>query len=162
LPDPRDEWCKAPDRLLPNLPQSSVIVCFHNEGWSVLLRSVQSILNRSPEDLLKEIFLVDDASDMDHLKTDLANYMSQYPKVKIIRAPERVGLIRARLLSASKASAPVLTFLDSHIECSPGWMEPLIDRIARNLTIVVCPVIDVLDTETLEYKEIVDISLLEG
>eukprot|EP00090_Calanus_glacialis_P041322 TRINITY_DN7278_c0_g1_i1.p1 TRINITY_DN7278_c0_g1~~TRINITY_DN7278_c0_g1_i1.p1 ORF type:complete len:653 (-),score=163.54 TRINITY_DN7278_c0_g1_i1:80-2038(-) len=152
LPDLRDEWCKAPDRLLPTLPQSSVIVCFHNEGWSVLLRSVHSILNRSPEDLLKEIILVDDASDMDHLKADLENYMSQYPKVKIVRAPERVGLIRARLLGASKASAPVLTFLDSHIECTPGWMEPLMDRIARNSTIVVCPVIDVLDTETMEYQ----------
>ena len=42
---------------------------------------------------------------MDHLKADLDNYMSQYPKVKIVRAPERVGLIWARLLGASKAFA---------------------------------------------------------
>ena len=75
-----------------------------------------------------------------------------YPKVKIVRSPNIVGLIRARLLGASKASAPVLTFLDSHIECTPGWMEPLLDRIARNSAIVVCPVIDVLNTETLEYQ----------
>jgi len=152
LPDLRDDWCKEPDRHLAKLPQTSVIVCFHNEAWSVLLRSVHSILNRSPENLLKEIILVDDASDMDHLKTDLENYMSQYPKVTIVRAPERVGLIRARLMGASKATSPVLTFLDSHIECTPGWMEPLIDRIARDPTNVVCPVIDVLDTETLEYQ----------
>ena len=33
---------------------------------------------------------------MDHLKTELEDYVKQYPKVKIIRAPERVGLIRAR------------------------------------------------------------------
>ena len=122
LPDLRDDWCKVPDRLLPSLPQTSVIVCFHNEGWSVLLRSVHSILNWSPEHLLKEIILVDDASDMAHLKTDLETYMSQYPSVRIVRAPERIGLIRARLLGASKATAPILTFLDSHIECTPGWM----------------------------------------
>ena len=73
-------------------------------------------------------------------------------QVKIFRAPERVGLIRARLLGAAKATAPVLTFLDSHIECTPGWLEPLVDRIARNSTHVVCPVIDVIDTETLEYQ----------
>ena len=73
-------------------------------------------------------------------------------QVKIFRAPERVGLIRARLLGAAKATAPVLTFLDSHIECTPGWLEPLVDRIARNATNVVCPVIDVIDTETLEYQ----------
>uniref|UniRef100_A0A1B0FBW0 Uncharacterized protein n=1 Tax=Glossina morsitans morsitans TaxID=37546 RepID=A0A1B0FBW0_GLOMM len=32
-----------------------------------------------------------------------------------------------------------------------GWLEPLLDRIARNSTTVVCPVIDVIDDTTLEY-----------
>lgn len=32
-----------------------------------------------------------------------------------------------------------------------GWLEPLLDRIARNKTTVVCPVIDVIDDTTMEY-----------
>jgi hypothetical protein len=32
-----------------------------------------------------------------------------------------------------------------------GWIEPLLDRIARNSTTVVCPVIDVIDDATLEF-----------
>ena len=44
------------------LPRTSVIVCFHNEGWSALLRTVHSIIDRSPPKLLKQIVLVDDAS----------------------------------------------------------------------------------------------------
>jgi len=154
LPDLRGDWCKEKDRFLENLPPTSVIVCFHNEAWSVLLRSVHSILNRSPEALLAEVILVDDASTMEHLGKDLENYMAQYPKVKIVRAKKREGLIRARLLGAAKAlpEVKILTFLDSHIECTPGWLEPLLDRIARDSTTSVCPVIDVIDTETLAYQ----------
>ncbi|XP_046389474.1 putative polypeptide N-acetylgalactosaminyltransferase 9 isoform X2 [Ischnura elegans] len=152
LPDPRDEWCKAPGRYdVSRLPQTAVIICFHNEAWSVLLRTVHSVIDRSPEHLLKEIILVDDFSDMPHLKQQLVDYMAHYPKVRIVRAAKREGLIRARLLGAARATAPVLTYLDSHCECTTGWLEPLLDRIAKNSTTVVCPVIDVLDDTTLEY-----------
>ncbi|XP_075237343.1 putative polypeptide N-acetylgalactosaminyltransferase 9 isoform X2 [Lycorma delicatula] len=157
LPDPRDEWCKAPDRYKStdgkprNLPSTSVIICFHNEAWSVLLRTVHSVLDRSPPKLLHEIILVDDFSDMAHLKRQLEEYMAMYPKVRIVRATKREGLIRARLLGAKHATAPVLTYLDSHCECAEGWLEPLLDRIALDPTTVVCPVIDVIDDNTMEY-----------
>ncbi|XP_034948570.1 putative polypeptide N-acetylgalactosaminyltransferase 9 isoform X2 [Chelonus insularis] len=151
LPDPRDEWCKQPGRYREDLPPTAVIICFHNEAWSVLLRTVHSVLDRSPEHLIQEIILVDDFSDMPHLKRQLLDYMMNYPKVKIIRASKREGLIRARLLGAAAATAPVLTYLDSHCECTEGWLEPLLDRIARDPTTVVCPVIDVIDDTTLEY-----------
>ena len=151
----RDSWCRAPDRFLStaSLPRTSVIICFHNEAWSVLLRTVHSVLARSPPHLLHEVILVDDASTMDHVKEDLERYMSQYPQVRIVRAAMRVGLIRARLMGAAHARGEVLTYLDSHCEATEGWLEPLLDRIARNSTIVVCPIIDIISDDTLEYQK---------
>lgn len=63
LPDTRDAWCKEPDRYLKDLPATDVIICFHNEAWSVLVRTVHSVLDRSPPELIGEVILVDDFSD---------------------------------------------------------------------------------------------------
>lgn len=78
--------------------------------------------------------------------------MSNYPKVRILRAGKREGLIKARIRGALAAKGEILTFLDSHIECATGWLEPLLDRIARDSTTVVCPVIDVIEDSTLEFS----------
>ena len=61
VPDQRAEECRkiAYDS---GLPKASVIVIFTDEAWSVLLRTVHSVINRTPEDLLEEIVLVDDFS----------------------------------------------------------------------------------------------------
>ena len=43
---------------------------------------VYSVIERTPEKLLREVILVDDFSDMEHTKKPLEEYMGQFPKVK--------------------------------------------------------------------------------
>uniref|UniRef100_A0A4W6FPX9 Polypeptide N-acetylgalactosaminyltransferase n=1 Tax=Lates calcarifer TaxID=8187 RepID=A0A4W6FPX9_LATCA len=150
IPDTRPEMC-AQNLVHDDLPSTSVIFCFVDEVWSTLLRSVHSVLNRSPPHLLKEIILVDDFSTKDYLKEPLDKYMSQFPKVKIIRLKERQGLIRARLAGAAVAKGEVLTFLDSHIECNVGWLEPLLERVYLDRKKVPCPVIEVISDKDMSY-----------
>lgn len=87
------------------------------------------------------------------MKQPLDEYFAAYPKVKIVRLPKREGLIRARLKGTEVAKGPVLTFLDSHIECMTGWLEPLLDRISRNPTNVAVPMIDAINEKTFRYED---------
>lgn len=100
LTDVRNPDCKL--KHYPNkLPSTSIVIVFHNEAWSTLLRTVWSVINRSPRPLLQEIILVDDASERDYLGRKLENYVKQLPvKTFVLRTVKRSGLIRARLLGA--------------------------------------------------------------
>ncbi|XP_044513162.1 polypeptide N-acetylgalactosaminyltransferase 12 [Gracilinanus agilis] len=151
LPERWHPMCKEKKYDYESLPKTSVVIAFYNEAWSTLLRTVYSVLETSPDILLKEVILVDDYSDREHLKERLENHLSGLPKVRLIRANKREGLVRARLLGASIATGEILTFLDCHCECHDGWLEPLLERIHEEESAVVCPVIDVIDWNTFEY-----------
>uniref|UniRef100_A0A673FJN4 UDP-N-acetyl-alpha-D-galactosamine:polypeptide N-acetylgalactosaminyltransferase 16 n=1 Tax=Sinocyclocheilus rhinocerous TaxID=307959 RepID=A0A673FJN4_9TELE len=109
----------------PDLPPTSIIITFHNEARSTLLRTIKSVLMRSPPHLIQEIILVDDFSSN--------------------------RLIRSRVRGASAASASILTLLDSHCEVNTDWLQPMIQRVKEDHTRAVSPIIDVISLDNFAY-----------
>ncbi|XP_017375514.2 inactive polypeptide N-acetylgalactosaminyltransferase-like protein 5 isoform X1 [Cebus imitator] len=152
VPDTRSKMCLQ-KRYPVRLPTASIVICFYNEEFHALFRTMSSVWNLTPHYLLEEIILVDDMSEVGDLKEKLDYHLETFRgKMKIIRNEKREGLIRARLIGASHASGDILVFLDSHCEVNRVWLEPLLHAIAKDPKMVVCPVIDVIDYRTLKYK----------
>ncbi|KAH0502377.1 Polypeptide N-acetylgalactosaminyltransferase 15 [Microtus ochrogaster] len=210
----QNSWCLQ-QHPASGLPTASIILCFHDEAWPLLLRTVHSILDTAPKALLQEIIIVDDLSQQDsschwvkplrqhlsgyqlqfhdplflsflsavfswdlwvgaktgipvasttpidrtlsipeQLKSALSDYVVSLEAVKLLRSNKRLGTIGARMLGATMATGDVLVFMDAHCECHPGWLEPLLSRIADDRSRVVSPVIDVIDWKTLQYSAV--------
>ena len=149
--DTRPPGCRMPPSG--DLPRASVVIPFYNEALSMLLRTVHSVLGRTPPGLLEEVLLVDDASTHHALLAPLAHYLKLLPSVTLLRNQQRQGLIRSRLRGADAARAPVLVFLDAHTEVNVGWLEPLLAELVVHPDSVVQPFIDGIDIQTLEYAK---------
>lgn len=164
--------CKS-KTYLKNLPSTSVIVIFYNEWPSILLRTIHSIYNRTPRELLKEIIIINDNSSKPELYEPLELYLRQNfdDRVKLKHLKERRGLIVARMEGVKVATGEVLVFLDAHMEVShynlllryfelldrsnqvnTNWLPPLLEPIALSPTTVTTPVMDQLSSKTFHYR----------
>ncbi|KAK5972274.1 hypothetical protein GCK32_003863, partial [Trichostrongylus colubriformis] len=153
LPDARREECLDVKYDLENLPQASVIIIFTDEAWSPLMRTVHSVVNRSPPQLLKEVILLDDNSQREELKEHLDEYVRRFDGlVRVVRKRVRHGLIRAKIAGARVATGDIVVFLDSHCEANVGWLEPLVQRISEKRSAVICPIIDHIDAGSMAYS----------
>ena len=111
------------------------------EALSALLRTVWSVLDRTPAQILHEVVLVDDGSNHTDIVDTLPLYIRHRlpPTVRLVRNPSQLGLIRARVEGARASTGDIVVFLDSHCEASKGWLEPMAKRIQEDPTVVQIP-----------------------
>ncbi|NXG50202.1 GALT5 acetylgalactosaminyltransferase, partial [Psilopogon haemacephalus] len=122
IADTRPAGC-SDQQVHDDLPTTTIIMCFVDEVWSTLLRSVHSVLSRSPSHLIQEVILVDDFSTKEYLKEKLDQYMSRFPKVKVLHLKERHGLIRARLAGAEIAKGKMKAILQARLEPHQSYLQ---------------------------------------
>lgn len=92
ISDVRNPLCFDKVYDLKKLPSLSLIIVFHNEPYSIVLRTIHSAFNTVPKEVLKEIILIDDASTMEVLKGKFIYYIqSRFPNdiVKLHRLNNR-------------------------------------------------------------------------
>ena len=152
IDDTRSGICQKFEYDSHKLPQATVVIPFFNEALSMLLRTIHSILNRSPDHLLREVILVDDRSTNAYLKESFGDYIRLLPKTRLLRNTKREGLIRSRLLGAQIAKSPVVIFLDAHTEANEGWLEPMLHELQIHPSSIVQPFVDGIDAWTIKYS----------
>lgn len=179
VPDLRHAECRHWDYPT-ELPTASVVIVFHNEGFSTLMRTVHSVLIRSPQRFLRQVLLVDDFSSKDPLRAQLDDYIMENfgafqdnwtppkgpeglkgetlgmksGKVRLVRNQERSGLIRSRSRGAAESVGDVVVFLDAHCEVNLNWLVPLLAPIAVNNKTMTVPIIDGIDSDNFQYRPV--------
>ena len=148
IPDYRPPGCENITYPTSNTTVS-VILNYHNEVLSLLLRSIYTILAAIPPHNLCEVILVDDASNFTSYP-DLERVeplVSQFTvTVRYFRFETNKGLIYSRVFAAKKARGDTLLVLDSHVEMRKGFLEPLLQSSDRNYRAIVAPVFDFIET----------------
>ena len=157
IPNWRPKACDNIHYDIDTLPTVSIIVPFHNEARSTLLRTMHSILLRSPDKLLKEIIMVDDASTFDWLKDPLTDYVAHFPKVTVLRLGDTPRVDPSKTCRGTDhAKGETLFFMDSHSEVNTGWLEPILQKIKENRTNVIIPTMDIINWEKFSYLRAFD------
>jgi GT2 family glycosyltransferase len=141
----------TPKRL--SRAEVSVIVPTRSEGQA-LRRTINLLTQTLPE--RAEILVVDDNS------TDGSTmYLHGNRRVRVLTAPEPLGVAGARNLGAGAAQGDVLVFSDAHVAPHAGWLAALLQALDRPEVAAAGPTLSDLQTGTVKVHslEFVDAAL---
>ncbi|XP_045165365.2 polypeptide N-acetylgalactosaminyltransferase 13-like [Mercenaria mercenaria] len=150
LPDMRPSECKH--KVYPdNLPPITVVIIFRDEWYSILLRTVYSVLETSPPHLIYEIILVDDGSTNDDLISCIKMHVQNVDKLTLVQNERPLGLMMARQTGINAVRSELFAVMDGHMEVGPGWLEPLIYRLVQNPKALLCSHVGWVNEENFEF-----------
>lgn len=149
IPDSRLEECKF-WQYSEKLPLTTVVIVYHNEVTSVLLRTINSVYTRSPKNIL-EILVIDDASTTVN-NTQVQELLNSFGDTgRLIRNEKQMGITKCRNKAGEWAVGDVVVFLISNCEVGYNWLPPLIVPIQISWKLVLVPEFDTIDYKSLRY-----------
>ena len=130
----------------------SVVISYHNELAVLIMRTLTTIIHRTPLNNLLEIILIDDYSSLNVTQEVLDYAGEQRMPLRHLRNPEKLGIAGSRLRGIQEARGDVVVILDSHMEVSVGWLEPLLNILETRLGAVAVPVLHMIQES--QYKQL--------
>nr|XP_058146670.1 polypeptide N-acetylgalactosaminyltransferase 15 [Dasypus novemcinctus] len=113
-----------------DLPTARFSLCARDEARAALPGTLRSVLATAPGALLKELIVVDDQGWRGRLGSALGAHVAGLRGIKLLQSTRRLDAVGGRLLGAARATGDGLVFVDAPCKCHPGWLEPLLGRIA--------------------------------
>mmetsp|Transcript_40735 Transcript_40735/g.93740 ORF Transcript_40735/g.93740 Transcript_40735/m.93740 type:complete len:585 (-) Transcript_40735:54-1808(-) len=125
----------------------SVVLPCAGEG-EYAFKTVRSVFDSTPTDILKEIVVVDDGSDPPLSETVLNKDVRDKYRVKLLRHESTVGLIGSKKDGGDAATGDIIVFFDCHVAPQRGWYSAFIRLINDNRRRIVVPMITDLNVDT--------------
>ncbi|KAL5262597.1 hypothetical protein ACHWQZ_G008111 [Mnemiopsis leidyi] len=132
----------------------SVVMCMKNELMYLLFRTITTIVKRTPPHLLLEILLIDDGSVIDST-SEIEDFISKMNiPLKLQRNNVSMGIANCRNSGIRKAEGDVVVILDSHMEVSDIWLEPLLDILKNKPRSVAVPTLHLINEKDYDEKHL--------
>eukprot|EP00928_Gymnodinium_smaydae_P019820 TRINITY_DN17631_c0_g1_i1.p1 TRINITY_DN17631_c0_g1~~TRINITY_DN17631_c0_g1_i1.p1 ORF type:complete len:736 (-),score=41.86 TRINITY_DN17631_c0_g1_i1:250-2457(-) len=125
---------------------SVVLPCAEEREYAV--KTVKSVFENTPSDVLREIVVVDDGSNPPIAQKYLTPEVQRQYKVKVLRHERTVGLIGAKKTGGDAALGDIIVFFDCHVAPQPHWHEDFLRLIAENYRRMVVPQITALNIDS--------------
>ncbi|RNI22715.1 glycosyltransferase family 2 protein [Rufibacter latericius] len=106
-----------------------VILNWNGRRW--LEQFLPSVLENSPK---AEVVVADNASSDD----SLSFLRQQYPQVRTISLPENYGFCEGYNQALRQVEATYYVLLNSDVEVTPNWLDPLVNLLEENPKIAAC------------------------
>ena len=113
------------------LPSVAIVILNWN-GCPFLEKFLPSVLASTYSN--KKVIVADNASTDD----SVAFLVNNYPQVSILQNSSNEGFARGYNTVLRQVKADYYVLLNSDVEVSPGWIEPVIDLMEADKTIAAC------------------------